>query len=250
MTAHLFSLLVAAALAIAAGPAAAASKHSARKTDAAHRARHEPSAVFRVGPDLAGCAAGACGGYLVSEAGRPLTRCADGSTAAQCPVARLEPSGGGAPDADTLAELALAPPDRRSLVAGTIEAAAGKSAGAVLRVTKAWRAAGEGAEEGSLFSVRDSGIRCVKPPCPTIRATLVGGDTEILVAEVDLERAKASPADVDEAADALASEGILVAGAPAPGPTADIDVLLASRFYLRVPASSPCEDAGARCSGR
>ena len=248
MTAHVFSLVAAVSLADAAGAAAASPKHAARKSGAAHGAPHAPAAVFRVRPDLAGCAAGACGGYLASEAGRSLTRCADGSAAKECPVARLEPSGAGAPDADTLAELALAPPDRRPLVAGHIEAAAGKSAGAVLRVTKAWRAAGEGAEEGSLFSVRDSGIRCVKQPCPTIRATLVGDDTEILVAEVDLERAKASPAEVDEAADALIGEGILVAGAPGPGPTADIDVIIASRLYLRVPTSSPCE--GARCSGR
>ena len=62
MTAHFFSLVAAVSLAVAAGAAAASPKHAARKSGAAHGAPHAPAAVFRVRPDLAGCAAGACGG--------------------------------------------------------------------------------------------------------------------------------------------------------------------------------------------
>lgn len=162
---------------------------------------------------------------------------------------RLEPTGDRAPEAQELADLALVPPDRRALFAGRLVSRT-NTIGTALRVTQAWRPAGHAEEQGSLFEVRDAGIRCVKAPCPSIRATLVEDGTVLLVSEVDLSRAQASPAEVDQAADALSGAGLLVVGAPGPGPTPDIDVLLASRLYLPIAPPATCEAAAADCQGR
>lgn len=254
MTVHWLPLVLAAAASLAALPAAAersATKRGARGRGAAQAERALLPSVFSLRPNLESCAARTCDGFFVREMNRELTRCADGSEATECPVAHLEPTGASSPDGQTLQDLALAPPERRVLLAGRLTPASGKGAsGAVLHVTRAWRPAGDGASEGSLFAVRDAGIRCVKAPCPSIRAVLVGEGTELLVTEVDLSRAKASPAEIDEAADDLLADGILVSGAPGPGPTPDVDVLIASRLYLRVVVPTACAGDDAHCRSR
>jgi len=62
---------------------------------------------------------------------------------------------------------------------------------------------------------------------------LLNEGTELLVSEIDFERANASAAELVQASDALDRDGILVVGAPAPGSSPSMDVLLASRLYLQ-----------------
>ena len=197
--------------------------------------RKDGSEVFRLRPDLRACEPPACGGFFVSQVNRDLSRCVDGDRAPECYVASLEPSGKGVPDTEMLQDLASAPAPWRALLRGRLEARRIPGAGTlgVLRVTQAWRPVGEGAGDGSYFSVHDTDIRCVKAPCPSIRAVLLNEGTELLVSEIDLERAKASAAELVQASDALDREGILVIGAPAPGSEPGVDLLLASRLYLQ-----------------
>lgn len=214
---------------------------AAQAGKAAAKAAARAGSVFRLRPDLRACEPPLCGGFFVSEVNRDLTRCADGTQAPECYVVRLEAAGKAVPDAEALTDLASAPEKQRGLLRGDLMAdrKAASSAQAILRVTEAWRPAGEGEVEGSFFHVRDAGIRCVKAPCPSIRAVLLNEATELSVAEVDLERAKASPAELERAADALANDGILVAGAPDPASAPSAGVLLAARLYLRVGAGQP-----------
>ncbi len=192
--------------------------------------------VYQIRPDFQTCEASTCDGWLVRAVNLDETRCADGTSANECRVAALEPKGKGAPDRETLEALLLAPASERALLRGTLEAGRANRAPAVgvLRVIEAWEPAGTGEDRGSLFLVRDAGIRCVKAPCPSMRASLVNADRALRIEEIDLAPAMASAAELARAADALGDGGILVAGSPSPGSTPDADVLLGARFYLRV----------------
>lgn len=194
--------------------------------------------VYRIRPDFGRCEAQGCGGWLVSAVNRDATRCADGTLAAECPVSALAPKGRSLPDRDTLEALLLVPADRRALLAGVLDAARTKdsSSTGVLNVTEVWEPVGGGDERGSLFFVRDAGVRCVKAPCPSIGARLLNEDRELRIEEIDFAAARASASELAVASDALSDGGIIVAGSPSPGSSPDADVLLGARLYLRAAA--------------
>ncbi len=88
---------------------------------------------------------------------------------------------------------------------------------------------------GGYYRVVDTGIRCIRAPCFSYRATQVNGRTRIGMSAVDLGAARATPAEVERAQAALDTKsGLLARGRFVSTPDGG-RVFRASRLFLRVP---------------
>jgi hypothetical protein len=179
--------------------------------------------VVRVDPRL--CPSPLCGGYWVALANRARTRCSDGALRARCYAGR-------ALDEDR-EPLATSVPDG-SLVRGALEpwsfGGFGELGSLVVADVKA--PLGTGAE-GTFYRVRDLGIRCVRAPCFSYRATRLNGSYRTTVSDVDLLAAQPTPHELARAQIALRSPaGLFVQGRITR--TSDSGrILRASRLYLK-----------------
>jgi hypothetical protein len=57
----------------------------------------------------------------------------------------------------------------------------------VLVVEKSWLPTSSGAPAGSFWSVRDTGLRCVRAPCLSFRATRLNGSYSVRVSDLDID---------------------------------------------------------------
>jgi hypothetical protein len=186
------------------------------------------TAIYTVRVDPRLCPSPLCGGYWVALANGARTRCADGTTHARCYVAkavneRRHPLETSIPDG------ALA---RASL--DTFELDGVGSLG-VLVVDVIYAPAGTAAVSGGYYRVVDTGIRCVRAPCFSLRATQVNGSTRTLLSGVDLEAAGASASETTRARAALSTKSGLLARGRFSRSADGGRVFRATRLYLRAP---------------
>ncbi|MGH3136067.1 MAG: DUF6748 domain-containing protein [Gaiellaceae bacterium] len=194
-------------------------------------ARTQPaigSALYTVSVDPRLCPSPLCGGYWVALANGARTRCTDGKRSARCYVAK-------AVNQDHH-PLDVSIPDG-ALVRAGIESWEYEGIGSlgVLAVAVVYAPAGKAPVSGGYYRVVDTGIRCIRAPCFSYRATQVNGSTRTTMSDVDLGAAHATSAEVGRADAALRTKnGLFARGRFAR--TADGGrVFRALRLYLRAP---------------
>ena len=166
--------------------------------------------VFRLRPDPRMCPSPLCGGFFASRVNRSLTACFDGVARPACYAAGVVLDRLAQPARERLRpELATG----RALVAGRF-APYGPEFPQLARlvVGAGWLAAGPRATGGTVYRVVDTGVRCVRAPCFSLRATLVNGARATALSELDLAASLAPAAALARARAELARAGVLVAG--------------------------------------
>lgn len=183
--------------------------------------------IYVVRPDPRLCPSPLCGGYWLSRANHARTRCHDGLLRQRCYVAIALGEVSRRPLTD-LPENSLV---RAVLGPWTLEGLG--DVGAV-GVAEIWKPVGSASPTGGFFRARDTGIRCVRAPCFSIRARRVNRASRTTVSELDLQPARPTPDELARAQAALATpEGVFVSGRV--DRTAENGRLLrASQVFLRV----------------
>jgi hypothetical protein len=202
------------------------------------------SSFYSFRQDMRKCASPRCGGYFIKLVNERRTRCADKRFAAECYVASIDWNG------------QTEPADNRALLRGTMRSQGDRNGRyGVLSVSEVWQASSASEPTGTIFRVRDRGIRCIAAPCPTHHEARLNSTISREIAGVDLSGAGASDSALSEATSAMtSSDGILVSGdhAPVTGPAGRSQMLKATQFYVRAGKTSgslkPCMKTG--CSGQ
>ncbi len=196
-------------------------------------------AVTRV--DARKCMYPLCGGYFVKAVNTVLTRCADGTLAKECHAVELDTRKlGWTPEQQAAFEATLA--KGLALVTGVITPQPrGLYTGEVLQVSQAWQAQAKHKPQGTFYGVHNTGIVCIKAPCPTIEAVVLNTSKPSSYPDVNLSASGASKAAIEAGMKALGThDGLIVAGYLIPTLTPSTDsltstkgqLLLASQFYL------------------
>jgi hypothetical protein len=182
--------------------------------------------TVRVDPRL--CPSPRCGGYWVGLTNGARTRCSDGIVRGRCYVAR-------AVDEDRHL-LATGVPDE-ALVRGSLDAFAFEGGGTlgVLVVTTVYAPAGTAPTSGGYYRIVDTGIRCIRAPCFSLRAAQVNGSTRTPLSGIDLNAAGATTGEVARAQAALRSKNGLLARGRFTRSADGGRVFTATRLFLRVP---------------
>jgi hypothetical protein len=103
----------------------------------------------------------------------------------------------------------------------------------VLLVSAVYAPAGKASVSGGYYRVVDTGIRCVKAPCFSYRATGMNGSTRTRISSIDLSASGATPAEVARAQAALrTTNGLYARGRFARTQDGGI-AFRALRLYLR-----------------
>jgi hypothetical protein len=182
--------------------------------------------AVRVDPRL--CPSPLCGGYWVALANGARTLCADGTRRPRCYVARAEAINRPAQQV-SLPQGALARARLRSADHGTL----GRLG--VLAVAAVYAPAGSAPISGGYYRVVDAGIRCVRAPCFSYRATQVNGSTRTTMSSIDLAASGATPAELGRAEAALGTKNGLYARGRFARSADGGTVFRAFRLYLRAP---------------
>ena len=207
-------LLLVAGIAVAATPAA--------------RTPPSGTAIFVVQQDPRLCPSPQCGGHWAGLANGVRTRCADGVRRVRCYVATTVDRHG--------RRLQATIPDG-SLVRGALEPGLAFAEARLdrLRLWALYSAAGTAALAGGYYRVRDTGVRCVRAPCFSYRATGVNSSTFVTVSGLDLTASGGSPSDQARAQAALRTkDGLYARGTFARSPDGG-RTFRAVRLYLRAP---------------
>ena len=180
---------------------------------------------FLVRQDRRRCMSPLCGGYFVKRVNQSRTRCANGRWMSECYVAEIDWNG--QPEVDP----------GKALVRGDIVARRFPRFGnlGALRVTESWQSPSDKPATGTIYRVRDRGVRCITHPCLTHSATKLGFTFTKNIAGADLAAAGASGEQISEGAAAMTGpEGAIVAGyfATVTGPGGRAQTLKATKFYL------------------
>jgi hypothetical protein len=179
----------------------------------------KPAAHYVVRADPRLCPSPLCGGYWVSLANHSRTRCHDGLHRPRCYVASAWPA------SRTIRDGAL--------VQGGIAVQDTQGFGrlGLLIATDVRNPVGVAAS-GGFFRLRDIGVRCIREPCFSIRASRLNGPSTAMVSGLDLSQTKLSMQ--HEATLALLGDGLFAAGRIISTEDGG-SVFRASRIYLRAP---------------
>ena len=179
----------------------------------------KPSQEYVVRADLRLCPSPLCGGYWIALANKDRTKCPDRKYRPRCYVASAWPASRAIQDG--------------ALVQGGI--AAGDVPGfehlGTLMATDVRNPVGAVAS-GSFYRLHDIGVRCVRKPCFSIRASRLNTTSSMLVSEVDLKRAGLSVGQATLATLALGGDGLFAAGRTVSGAQGG-RAFRASRIYIR-----------------
>ena len=196
---------------------------------ASSAARQPPTgtAIYVARHDPRLCPSPRCGGYWVTIANGVRTRCSDGLRHVRCYVARAVDLKGRTLGGDISED---------ALVRGAIDAWRGAIDNLdELVVAAVYAPAGAANVSGGYYRVVDTGIRCIRAPCFSYRATPVNGSTRTMMSSLDLGASGATPTEVDRAYAALRSKnGLYARGRFASTPDGG-RVFRALRLYLRAP---------------
>ena len=200
---------------------------AAAATSALSASAVAPGAIFRVRPDLRMCPSPACGGLWVSRANQASTTCADGVVRRWCYVVGIDPA--------SRRHLILLRADRVSglLVRGRIVRGGIPELRSLGRLveSEAWLAATLTPWSGTVFLVSDTGVRCVRAPCFSLRISTVNTVRTATASGLDLSGVTAAPALTRKAQAALTGVGLLVAGTIRRGADGGRTVV-ATQFFL------------------
>ncbi len=192
--------------------------------------------IFRVRPDPRLCPSPLCGGFFVGRLNRATTPCADGTARAWCYVAELNLSRLGAP---ARARIRTATGTGGVLLRGRLINGGGipelpSSTGRFVATT-GWLAATAATWQTTTYLVSDTGVRCIRAPCFSLRAAVANTVGSRVISGLDLAGVAATPALVRKAQTAVRGPGLLVAGTirvdTAGSPTSG-RTLLADQFFL------------------
>ena len=183
---------------------------------------------FVVRPDPRLCPSPLCGGYWVALANHGRTRCHDGLLRPQCYVARAVDEDG---------RPASVPGG--ALGRATIEPWAFEGVGelGVLVVARVLAPAGEAEPSGTFYRLRDTGLRCVRAPCFSLRAARLNGSSRLALSSVDLAPARTSRDELRRAEMALRTTNGLFARGRVTATADGGRVFRATRVYLGVTGS-------------
>jgi len=184
------------------------------------------SALYTAQGDPRMCPSPMCGGYWVALANGVRTRCADGTAAPRCYVARAEDATGNAVEVPNgglvRARLALSKADElRGL--------------GVAIVAIAYAPAGTAAVTGGYYRLADTGVRCVRAPCFSYHVTQANGSTRTTVSTLDFVSSGATAREIARATSALRTRNGLLARGRFARTSNGGRVFRASRLFLRVP---------------
>lgn len=180
--------------------------------------------TVRVDPRL--CPSPFCGGYWAALANHATTRCADGLLRPRCYVANAVGKNG--------APLEMGVPDG-ALARATIGSAEFGDFGqlGVLRVVAVFTPLGDTAPAGPFVRITDTGLRCIRAPCFSMRASRLNRSYDVTISGLVLSSARLTRDEETRVVGALATkEGVLARGRVERG----LDggrVFHATRFYLR-----------------
>ena len=184
------------------------------------------STYYLAQPDPRLCPSPLCGGYWVSLANRGRTRCHDGVLRARCYVARAvdedrHPLNAGVPDG--------------ALARAAIESSSYEGFGklGVLVVADIFSPAGRAPVTGTFYRVVDTGIRCVRAPCFSWRASRLNESVRITVSDLDLGATRATPQELERAEAALGTKNGLFARGRITSTPDDGRLFRATRVFLR-----------------
>ena len=181
----------------------------------------KPAAQYVVHADPRLCPSPLCGGYWVALANRSRTRCHDGLLRPRCYVASAWPASRTIHDG--------------ALVQGGIAVQSVQGFGRLgLLIATDVRNPVGAAASGSFFRLRDIGVRCIREPCFSIRASRLNGRGTAMVSGLDLSQTKLSME--HQATLELLGDGLFAAGRIASTEDGGRG-FRASRIYLR--ASRP-----------
>src|SRR4051812_40791584 len=173
------------------------------------------SSYYLIRPDLRRCAAPACGGAFVRRVNFATTTCTDGSTAAECYVAAKDYAKAGLDDND-MSAVSSRPVIVKASIAKTRYASGTYG---TLNVSEVWVAAVGAVQnayatvDGTVYRVRDNGVRCITTPCPSDHETKLNGTTSRDIAGVDLSTVGATDDQISDAYVAMTTtDGALVDG--------------------------------------
>jgi hypothetical protein len=131
---------------------------------------------FEIYRDLRKCSSPSCGGFFLHRLNRTSTVCHNGTSRWSCYVPGLDWTEAKLPD--TLQAALLDAADRDATSYGVIAIVRGRFApqsytgyGNLGRfiVTEAWVAENDAVSEGVFTRVKDSGVRCITTPCPSVK---------------------------------------------------------------------------------
>ena len=161
------------------------------------------STVYRLSSDTRSA-------FRVSTVNRSRTTCPDGHDRPACRVATVDLSALPAA-ARARARAAIRADAASSLVAGVL--AGGRSgAPARLLAERVWIAAGPRRHRATAYAVVDTGVRCIRAPCFSLRATTVNRPASASLSGLDLSAAGASPAELGRGRALLSRGGVLASG--------------------------------------
>lgn len=173
-------------------------------------------AVTRI--DLRQCAGLTCGGVFVKRVNLDKTVCADGKLASECYVDTVTLNGLNFSTRELEGAKHKIREGQAIVKARLYRRTVGTQVIGTLKASEVWVSAlGQKAADGSIYRVADSGIRCIKAPCPSQRAWSLNNDARLSHAVIGVEfgstRSLAGQALIDLAEQALWTEpGILVSG--------------------------------------
>lgn len=136
----------------------------------------DSSIFYSVRPDLRRCISPVCGGYFVKRVNQLRTRCANGTWMSDCYVAEIDWNN--QPRVDPAKALL-----RGSVVVKTLGTFGNLGA---LHVTESWQAVTDRRPNGSVYRMRDRGVRCITFPCPTYQEAKLNSTFVRNIAGVDL----------------------------------------------------------------
>ena len=184
------------------------------------------TALYSVRVDPRLCPSPLCGGYWVALANTARTRCADGTARARCYVARAVGEDRHPLDASV--------PDG-ALVRGDLDTFDFDGVGVlgVLAVASVHAPKGKAPESGRYYRLVDTGIRCVRAPCFSTRASRRNRMGKTAISGLVLTTLRYDEQLEKRVLAALATRnGVLARGRIRPTPDGG-RVFHASRFYLR-----------------
>ena len=182
---------------------------------------------YAVQPDPRLCPSPLCGGYWASLANRGQTRCHDGALRPRCYVAITvdedrHPLPAGLPDG--------------ALVRADIEPWSFEAFGklGVLVVADVWAPAGRATLSGGFYRLRDTGVRCIRAPCFSLRASKLNGSSRVTLSDLDLGATRATPEELGRAEAALRTKNGLFARGRIVATLDGGRLFRATRVFLRV----------------
>ena len=184
------------------------------------------SSLYVVQPDPRLCPSPLCGGHWVALANHARTRCHDGALRPRCYVARTV--------AEERHQQAVDVP-AGALVRAEIEPWEYEGFGMLgtLVVADVFSPAGRAPPKGSFFRLADTGVRCIRAPCFSVRASRVNRPSRTTVSGIDIGAARATPDELVRIEAALGTKsGVRAQGRIVSVPDGGRN-FLATRFFLR-----------------